>query len=148
MTNDSKGDYRMSDCLFCKIAKGEIPSTTIFEDDEFRVFLDIYPATKGHALIVTKEHYANIFELPPEVAGRLFQRATEIAGVLKEVLGLEAMNLLQNNGEIAGQTIFHFHLHLIPRYEGDGVKVGWDTTEADKDVHAQLQSKIKERLGQ
>lgn len=135
-------------CLFCKIAGGEIPSTTIYEDDEFRVFLDIYPATKGHALIVTKEHYSNIFELPADVAGRLFGKATQIANVLKEVLHLEGMNILQNNGEIAGQTIFHFHLHLIPRYKDDGVKVGWDTTPVDPVQHADLQTQIQDRLQQ
>lgn len=108
------------DCLFCKIAAGQIPSCTIYEDSHFRVFLDINPATKGHCLIVPKEHFANIYELDAETASKVFTLATLIARVLKKALNCDGLNIIQNNGTIAGQTIFHFHMHLVPRYEGDG----------------------------
>ena len=105
------------DCLFCKIARGKIPSATIYEDSHFRVILDVNPATKGHCLIIPKEHFDNIYDLDAETAGKLFSLATCIARAMRDALGCEGLNLVQNNGEIAGQTVFHFHLHLIPRYK-------------------------------
>ena len=133
---------KKDDCIFCKIANGEIPSTTIYENEEFRVFFDINPASKGHCLIVPKEHYSNIFEIDAEVAGRLFSLATAVAGSLKQELNCEGLNIVQNNGEIAGQTVFHFHLHLIPRYTGDTVNVGWVPGEADMEELAELAKKV------
>lgn len=133
---------KKDDCIFCKIAGGEIPSTTIYENEEFRVFFDINPASRGHCLIVPKEHYSNIFEIDPEVAGRLFSLACVVARKLKEVLDCEGMNIVQNNGEIAGQTVFHFHLHLVPRYTGDTVNVKWVPGEADMEELAELAQKI------
>lgn len=129
---------KKEDCIFCKIANGEIPSTTIFENEEFKVFFDINPASKGHCLIVPKEHYDNIFDIDKEVAGRLFSLAASVAGSLKKQLNCEGMNLVQNNGEIAGQTVFHFHLHLIPRYTGDTVNVKWAPGQADVEELAKL----------
>lgn len=133
---------KKDDCIFCKIGNGEIPSTTIYENEEFRVFFDINPASKGHCLIVPKEHYSNIFEIDPEVAGRLFSLATAVARSLKQELNCEGLNIVQNNGEIAGQTVFHFHLHLIPRYTGDTVNVGWVPGEADMEELAELAKKV------
>ena len=112
---------KKDDCIFCKIANGEIPSTTIYEDDDFRVFFDIAPASKGHCLIVPKEHFDNVFEMNEETAGKLFVLATKVARSLKKELNLEGLNIVQNNGTIAGQTVFHFHLHMIPRYKDDMV---------------------------
>ncbi len=112
-------------CIFCKIAAGEIPSKTIYEDDEFRVILDLGPATKGHALILPKEHYANLYELPEENAKKVICLAKKMASVMTEKLHADGFNLVQNNGEVAGQTVFHFHMHLIPRYKGDGQTIGW-----------------------
>lgn len=129
---------KKEDCIFCKIANGEIPSTTIFENEEFKVFFDINPASKGHCLIVPKEHYDNIFDIDKEVAGRLFSLAASVARSLKKQLNCEGMNLVQNNGEIAGQTVFHFHLHLIPRYTGDTVNVKWTPGQADVEELAKL----------
>jgi histidine triad (HIT) family protein len=129
------------DCIFCKIANGEIPSATIFENEEFRVVLDVGPATKGHALILTKNHYDNIFEIDEQTAGRLFSLASIVAKAMKKTLNCDGMNVLQNNGTIAGQTVFHFHLHLIPRYEGDQVQITWpqgEITEEEKDQLVQL----------
>ena len=108
-------------CIFCRIANGVIPSATVYEDEWFRVILDINPAAKGHALILPKKHFADIYELDQDTAGEVFVLAKRMAAVMKEALGCEGMNILQNNGEIAGQTVFHFHIHLIPRYKEDEI---------------------------
>ncbi|KXL52017.1 HIT-like protein [Anaerotignum neopropionicum] len=123
----------MSDCIFCKIINGDIPSATIYENEEFKVILDRFPANEGHVLIVPKQHYSNIFDIEPALAGRLFVLATKIAREMKNVLGFEHLNVMQNNGTVAGQTVFHFHLHLIPRYENDGINISYtpmDLTDA------------------
>ncbi len=113
------------DCIFCKLANGIIPTNTIYEDDDFRIILDAAPATRGHALILPKEHYANIYELPEELAAKAFVLAKKKVTELKDKLGADGYNLVQNNGEVAGQTVFHFHLHLIPRYKDDDQVIGW-----------------------
>ena len=133
---------KKDDCIFCKIANGEIPSTTIYEDDDFRVFFDIAPASKGHCLIVPKEHFDNVFEMNEETAGKLFVLATKVARSLKKELNLEGLNIVQNNGTIAGQTVFHFHMHMIPRYTGDTVNVGWKPGEADMEELSKLAEKV------
>lgn len=112
-------------CIFCKIAAGEIPSRTIYEDERFRVFLDLGPAAKGHALIVPKEHYANLYELPEELAADAMRLAKKEAALMTQKLSCDGFQLVQNNGETAGQSVFHFHLHLIPRYRNDGQKIAW-----------------------
>ena len=116
-------------CIFCKIANGEIPSRTIYEDEQFRAILDLGPATKGHALILPKEHFADLFEMPAELAADAMKLAKKLAALQKERLGADGLNLVQNNGEAAGQTVQHFHIHLIPRYEGDGQTIGWKPGE-------------------
>ena len=116
---------KKEDCIFCKIANGEIPSSTIYEDEDFRVFLDLNPATRGHALIVPKEHFADLFELDDELAKKAVILAKKLAGHMKQALGCAGFNLVQNNGKAAGQTVFHFHLHLIPRYEKDEAGITW-----------------------
>lgn len=115
----------MTDCIFCKILNGDIPSATIYEDEEFKAILDRFPANEGHVLILPKEHSANIFEIDPQLAGRLFTLATKIAREMKRILGFEHMNVMQNNGTVAGQTVYHFHLHLIPRYENDSITIAY-----------------------
>lgn len=115
-----------NDCIFCKIANGEIPSKTVYEDENFRVILDLGPATKGHALILPKEHYANLFELPEDTAAAAMKVAKKLSAQMVENLGADGLNLVQNNGEVAGQTVKHFHLHLIPRYKDDGQNILWN----------------------
>ncbi|HIT61088.1 MAG TPA: HIT family protein [Candidatus Fimousia stercorigallinarum] len=137
---------KKDDCIFCKIANGEIPSACIYENKEFRVILDVGPATRGHVLILTKEHYDNIFEIDAETAGRLFSLASVVARAMKKTLNCDGMNILQNNGTIAGQTVFHFHLHLIPRYEGDQVKVTWPQGEISDDEKTELVNMIKKEI--
>lgn len=126
----------MSECIFCKIANGEIPSAALFEDENFRVILDLGPASRGHALILPKAHYADIYEIPGELAAEAMVLAKKMAVKMTEVLKCDGFNIVQNNGEVAGQTVFHFHMHLIPRYEGDNVALGWkpgSLTEEDRE---------------
>lgn len=125
-------------CIFCKIARGDIPAATLYEDEEFRVILDLGPASKGHALILPKIHAANLFELPDEVAGKVMILAKKVAAVLKEGLHADGINLVQNNGEAAGQTVFHFHLHLIPRYAADTVNIKWTPGTLTDDVKQEI----------
>ena len=108
---------RDESCIFCKIIEGKIPSNTIYEDEDFKVILDISPASKGHALLLPKEHYADIYEIDEDVLGRAMKLAKKLAIHMTEVLDCEGFNILQNNHEVAGQTVFHFHMHLIPRYQ-------------------------------
>ena len=122
-------------CIFCKLAGGEIPTATLYEDEDFRVILDANPAAKGHALIIPKEHYANLYELDDELAGKVLVLAKKMITKLADILGCDGYNIVQNNGEAAGQTVFHFHMHLIPRFKDDGVGVTWkmgELTEEDK----------------
>lgn len=129
-------------CIFCKIANGDIPSKTLYEDDEFRVILDLGPATKGHALILPKDHFANLYELPDETAAKVMQLAKKMAVQMTEKLGCDGFNLVQNNGETAGQTVFHFHLHLIPRYVNDGQKIGWVPGSPTQDELEEIKNTI------
>ena len=133
---------KKDDCIFCKIANGEIPTNAIYEDDMFKVILDLSPATKGHALILTKEHYANLFELPEEVAGKAMQLAKKLAGQMKENLQCDGFNIVQNNGEVAGQTVFHFHMHLIPRYNDDNQNILWTPGESTPEGLEEIKNKI------
>lgn len=133
-------------CLFCKIAKGDIPSATVYEDRSFRVFMDVNPASRGHCLIVPREHFDNIYDLDGETAGRLFSLATGIARALKKALGCDGINIVSNNGAAAGQTVMHFHLHLIPRFEGDGVGLLWKPREVSQEELEELRMKIKEAI--
>ena len=111
---------KQDNCIFCKIIAGEIPSQTIYEDDKFKVILDVAPATKGHALILPKSHYANLYELPEDMAADTVKLAKKMMRVMTDRLSCDGFNILQNNGEIAGQSGFHFHMHLLPRYKDDG----------------------------
>lgn len=117
------------DCIFCKIIAGEIPSTTVYEDDDFKAILDVNPAARGHVIILPKKHAANIFELEEEDAKKIFPVAAKIAAALKKTYQCDGVNILQNNGEAAGQTVFHLHVHVIPRYYGDGVNIKWQPGE-------------------
>lgn len=134
------------DCIFCKIAEGHIPSATIYENSEFRVLLDISPASKGHALIIPKEHFKDIFEIDAVTAGKLFSLATEVARAMKAVLKCDGLNIVQNNGAVAGQTVFHFHLHLIPRYEQDGLAITWTPGESDAEELKELAKAIRKQI--
>ena len=137
----------MSDCIFCKIVSGEFSSFTIYEDEDFRVILDRFPSGEGHTLIITKEHVPNIFEIDPALAGKAFSLAVKIAGVLKETFGITDMNVVQNNGALAGQTVEHFHIHLVPRRKGDGIRVGWKPLDPAEEDLEKIREKILNVLG-
>jgi histidine triad (HIT) family protein len=130
---------RKDNCIFCKIIAGEIPSHTLYEDEQFRVILDVSPATRGHALILPKQHYANLYELPEDMAMRL---AKKMMKTMTDKLNCDGFNLVQNNGEAAGQTVFHFHMHLIPRYKDDGEILKYIAGEPDQEELAQIKNII------
>ena len=133
----------MENCIFCKIANGEIPSATLYEDEDFRVILDLGPASKGHALILPKTHAANIYEISDEMAAKAMVLAKKMASKLTEVLNCDGFNIVQNNGEAAGQTVFHFQMHLIPRYKNDGVGIQWKPGTLTDEVKAEILEKVK-----
>ena len=133
----------MSNCIFCKIANGEIPSATLYEDEDFRVILDLGPASKGHALILPKAHAANIYEISDDMAAEAMILAKKMTTKMTEVLKCDGFNIVQNNGEPAGQTVFHFHMHLIPRYEGDQVGITWKPGTLTDEVKNEILEKLK-----
>lgn len=135
---------KKDDCIFCKLANGVIPTNSIYEDEDFNVILDAAPATKGHALILPKEHADNLYELPDETAGKVLVLAKKLATHMTQKLGCDGFNVVQNNGTVAGQTVFHFHMHLIPRYKEDGQNIAWKPQE----VVAEEQQKIKDLLAE
>lgn len=108
---------KKDDCIFCKIAAGEIPSRKIYEDKDLIAIMDLNPTSKGHSLIIPKEHCTNIYDIDEDIAAKVMKTAKKLATKMTVALNCDGFNLLQNNGETAGQTMFHFHMHLIPRYK-------------------------------
>lgn len=133
---------RDDNCIFCKIANGDIPSKAIYEDDLFKVILDLGPATKGHALILPKDHAKNLFELPDDTAKQVLVLAKKLGKQMVDKLNADGLNIIQNNGETAGQTVNHFHLHLIPRYENDGQHILWEPKEVSQEELEEIQNTI------
>lgn len=129
-------------CIFCKIANGEIPSTTVYEDEDFRAILDLGPAAKGHTLIIPKEHFDDVTDLDASLGAKVIPLAARIGKAMKAGLGCAGFNLVQNNGEAAGQTVKHFHLHVIPRYEGGPVIASWTPGEATAEEREATAKKI------
>ena len=119
-----------NNCIFCRIAGGDIPSSTIYEDEDFRAILDLGPASKGHALILPKNHYKDVCELDADLAAKVLPLAGKIGAAMKEKLGCAGFNLVQNNGSEAGQTVYHFHMNIIPRYESGPAMVTWNPGSA------------------
>ena len=134
------------DCIFCKLANGVIPTASLYEDDDFRVILDAGPATKGHALILPKHHYADLCELDETVGAKVLELAAMIGRAMKSGLGCAGFNLVQNNGEAAGQTVKHFHMHVIPRYEGGPVIAAWDPGSIDTEETEEIVEAITAQL--
>ncbi|APH06042.1 HIT family protein [Bacillus weihaiensis] len=139
----------MSDCIFCKIVNGDIPAAKVFENEHVVAFLDISQVTKGHTLVIPKVHMENIYELTPEIASKLFEVVPKISTAIKNQFNPIGLNLLNNNGEHAGQSVFHYHIHIVPRYgKGDGFGAVWKS-HADQYTPEQLQeisSSIKSEL--
>lgn len=134
---------KKEDCIFCKLANGEIPTNSIYEDDDFKVILDASPATKGHALILPKDHFDNIYEVDDAIAAKIFPLAKKLATHMTKKLGCDGFNILQNNGEAAGQTVFHLHVHLLPRYKDEKAILEWDHLEFSDDEMAEIRDSLK-----
>ncbi|MBE1554903.1 HIT family protein [Sporosarcina limicola] len=141
----------MTECIFCKIIDGSIPSAKIYEDENVYAFINIMPVTKGHLLLVPKKHVENVYDFSEKEASQLFAVAPKIANALKDKFKPVGMNLLQNNGVAADQSVFHFHLHFIPRYdETDGFQLSWITKEAEYNTEdlQQIAAAIREEIGE
>lgn len=134
------------DCIFCKLAGGIIPTVSLYEDDDFRVILDAGPASRGHALILPKQHYQDICELDESVGAKVLGLAARIGKAMKIGLGCAGFNLVQNNGEAAGQTVMHFHMHVIPRYEGEPQMVAWNPGAIEEEDAKQIVQAVKAHL--
>lgn len=133
-------------CIFCKIANGVIPSATLYEDECFRVILDLSPVSRGHALILSKQHFADVFALDEDTSSKVLLLSKKVCTAMKKTLKCTGFNLVQNNGESAGQTVFHFHMHVIPRYENGPSKVSWNPGKATPQELEQLVQQIKSGL--
>ncbi|MEH7116384.1 HIT family protein [Neobacillus vireti] len=139
----------MNDCIFCKIVKGEIPAAKVFENEHVLAFLDISQVTKGHTLVIPKVHKENIYELTPEIARNLYEVVPSIANAIKTEFEPIGLNSVNNNGEHAGQSVFHFHLHLIPRYgKGDGFGAVWKNNQSEysPQILQDMAEKIQKQL--
>jgi histidine triad (HIT) family protein len=122
-----------ADCIFCKIVAGEVPATIVDEDDRTVAFMDISPATRGHALVIPREHAADLHAIDPEDLKAVVAMAQRVAARARDKLGADGVNLLNSNGAAAWQTVFHFHMHVIPRYEGDPLRLPWIPAPGDMD---------------
>ncbi len=139
-------EMRDENCIFCKIANGEIPAATLYEGEEFRVILDLGPASRGHALILPKNHFVDLLDLDDRVSSQVLALAAKVGAAMKKSLGCAGFNLVQNNGEAAGQTVFHFHMHVIPRYEDGPSMVSWEPGTCSGEELSELAECIKKEL--
>ena len=137
---------RDENCIFCKIANGEIPSNALYEDENFKVILDLAPASKGHALIIPKEHAKNLFDLDSKTANEALLVAQKVGKAMMETLECDGLNVLQNNGEAAGQTVFHFHMHLIPRYNSEKKILTWHQGSPEENELKEVSEKIRKGI--
>ena len=133
-------------CIFCRIAGGKIPSATLYEDEQFRVILDMGPASRGHALILPKEHFEDVCQLDGGIAAKVLPLGAKIGAAMKKSLGCAGFNLVQNNGKAAGQTVSHFHMHVIPRYEDGPSMVSWIPGEITSEELEEVAETIKKSL--
>lgn len=138
---------KKDDCIFCKLANGIIPTNSLYEDDLVKVIFDASPAADGHVLVIPKEHFDNLYSMDDETAAHVIKVAKKVAGAMNEALDVDGINLLQNNGEAAGQTVFHFHLHIIPRKMGDTVNLGWKPGNVSQDTVESIKNKVTPLLG-
>ena len=132
------------DCIFCKIVAGELPATIVDEDERTIAFMDIAPATRGHSLVIPRAHSRDLLSVGPEDLNAVALAAQRLAGSAKERLGADGVNLLNSCGRAAWQTVFHFHVHVIPRYEGDPLRLPWMPSEGDP---AQIAAAAQELSG-
>ncbi len=134
--------------VFSRIVSGELPSAKVYEDDETLAFMDVNPASRGHTLVICKEEHPDIFTTPPHLVAAVARTAQKVALALREALDIDGLNIVQNNGAAAGQVVFHYHVHLIPRWKGDHVLRPWTPHPADpSELHGiaeQIRAAIKE----
>ena len=133
-------------CIFCNIVNGEIPSFKIFEDEDVLAFLDVNPVTRGHCLVIPKMHFESIFDIPEELLQKVMVATKHISKKVKDVLHPDGIRLSQSNGEVAGQAIFHFHLHVIPRYKDDGLSMDHHATAHPSKADMEELKKTAEKL--
>ena len=135
------------ECIFCAIVAGKIPSAKVYEDEHVFAFMDIAPANPGHLLVIPKQHYRNIFDMPAEVGSKIMEAAILLATAIREALNPDGLNLFQSNEAAGFQTVFHFHLHLIPRWEADSLQPLWQPrSEGNIEEISNIASKIREVL--
>ena len=134
------------DCIFCAIAEDVIPATKVYEEDQILAFMDINPANPGHLLVIPKRHYRNIFDINTEMAGKIMQVGTQLARAIKTALNPDGLNLLQSSESAAFQTVFHFHLHLIPRWEDDSLALPWQPQQGDINQIVEVAGKIRQHI--
>lgn len=144
--NKGCSNFMNDNCVFCKIANGEIPASVIYEDTDFMVILDKFPGAYGHTLIIPKRHSDNIFDLDAGDASKLYPLAKTVAAAVRDSLNSDGINILQNNGEAAGQSVIHFHMHIIPRFKNDSVRIKWTPKEAGNDELNKLSDLVKSKL--
>ena len=134
------------DCIFCEIVAGNIPAAKVYEDEHVFAFMDIAPANPGHTLVIPKQHYRNIFDMPPEVGSQIMKAAIPIANAIKTTLNPDGLNLFQANEAAGFQTVFHFHLHVIPRWEDDSIRSPWRPRNGNPEEIDDIAAKIREAL--
>ncbi len=134
---------RDPDCLFCKIVAGEVPSQRVDEDERTVAFMDISPATRGHALVIPKEHAVNLLEIGPEDLAATLAASQRLAAKAMRALGADGVNLLNSCGRAAWQTVFHFHVHVIPRYAGDPLKLPWTPSPGEPEEIAATAAQLR-----
>ncbi len=133
----------MNKCIFCEIAEGKAEAKRVYEDDNCVAFLDIYPAAPGHILVISKKHYADIHNIPKKELCEVIGCVQKMASLVVRVLGADGVNILQSNGETAGQVIKHIHFHVIPRFKGDKIKLEWDKIEPNEEIFEKLKKELK-----
>ncbi|MDO5775161.1 MAG: HIT family protein [Eubacteriales bacterium] len=137
---------KKDDCIFCKIANGEIPSDTVYEDDKYRAILDLSPAVKGHTLIIPKDHFDDLLSADEETLESVLKLAQRIGAAQLKALKCDGFNVVQNNGEAAGQTVHHLHVHIIPRYNGGAKMVAWEQLKSEPEEQQKIAGEIKAAL--
>ena len=137
---------RHPDCIFCKIIGGEIPCFKLYEDEDTLAFMDINPANEGHALVIPREHAADVHAISDGAIAATVISAKKVAAAIDKTLQPQGLNLLQCNGEAAGQSVFHFHMHVLPRSAGDDLKMNWGLEAGDMDAIGQLAERIRANL--
>lgn len=133
-------------CIFCKLAAGQIPSTTLYEDEDFRVIMDIAPAVKGHTIVLPKQHMNDLLSIEEDTAKKALFVVSKVANAIKDALDCDGINILQNNGEAAGQSVFHLHFHILPRYKDDHFTIPWKTLSYAEGEAEAIAEKIRAKL--